>query len=209
MQRHEYTESILAEDKELQRIRQSAEERGMPPISVPPELGRLLEILVRGFGARRVLEIGALAGYSGLCLARGLQEGGEIVSLELNPAYAMLARQNIERGGHGGKVQHIVGPAIDSLKNLREQGQRFDFFFIDADKITYPQYLEHCIALAAPGALICADNALLHDRILDLGNHEPETEAMREFNQMVVSDPRLRGVILPVRDGFAIAQVRA
>ncbi|EQD35337.1 O-methyltransferase family protein, partial [mine drainage metagenome] len=85
--RHRYTESVLAEDSELGRIRRSAEERGMPQISVPPELGRLLEILVRGFGARRVLEIGALAGYSGLCLARGLGDEGEIISLELNSAY--------------------------------------------------------------------------------------------------------------------------
>lgn len=181
----------------------------MPPISVPPELGRLLEILVRGIGAQRVLEIGALAGYSGLCLARGLGDRGEIVSLELNPAYAMLARQNVERAGHMGRVRHLIGPATESLAALRTAGERFDFFFIDADKVNYPTYLDHCIALASAGALICADNALLHERVLDPGDEDPETQAMREFNRRVMTDPRLRSTVLPVRDGFAIAQVRA
>lgn len=207
MDRHRYTESVLSEDEELRRIRRAADERGMPPISVPPELGRLLEILVRASGARRVLEIGALAGYSGLCLARGLGEGGEIVSLEMNPAYALLARQNIERAGHVGKIRHIVGPAMDSLVQLRELGERFGFVFIDADKISYIGYLEHAIALAEKGALICADNVLLHDRVLEPEGGDKETESMREFNRRIATDPRLRGTVLPVRDGFAIAQV--
>jgi predicted O-methyltransferase YrrM len=209
MTREEYVLDIVEEDEILQSVRRKIEERGIPAISVAPELGKLLTILVKTCGARRVLEIGALGGYSGICLARGLPDEGKLVSLELNEEYAAFAKSNLAAAGLGHKVEYRVGPAADSLAALAAEGQRFDFFFIDADKPNYPVYLQAAIGLANPGALIVADNVLLQDRVLDPDNHSPSPTAMRQFNAMLKADNRLEATLLPVRDGFAIARVRS
>jgi caffeoyl-CoA O-methyltransferase len=207
--RDEYVLDIVGEDELLQSVRQQIEERGMPAISVSPELGKLLTILVKTSGAKRVLEIGALGGYSGICLARGLPDDGRLISLELNAEFAAFAESNLVAAGLGHKVEFRIGQAVDSLAALAAEGQRFDLVFIDADKPNYPRYLTAAIELANPGALIVADNVLLRDRVLDLDNHSPSPEAMRQFNEMLKTDQRLEATLLPVRDGFAIARVQA
>lgn len=206
--RDEYVLDIVGEDELLQSVRQQIEERGMPAISVSPELGKLLTILVKTSGAKRVLEIGALGGYSGICLARGLPDDGRLISLELNAEFAAFAESNLVAAGLGHKVEFRIGQAVDSLAALAAEGQRFDLVFIDADKPNYPRYLTAAIELANPGALIVADNVLLRDRVLDTDNHSPSPEAMRQFNEMLKTDHRLEATLLPVRDGFAIARVR-
>lgn len=208
----QYTEQLYegTTDEALDRVLSSIREHGMPDISIKPGYGRLLTLLVAASGASRVLEIGALAGYSGICLARGLPKGGTIVSLELNPEYAELARRNLAYAGFGGDVvRHRVGAALDSLSSLASEGSVFDFFFIDADKENYPAYLEWALKLAAPGALIVGDNALLNGRVADAGATSPSVEAMRAFNSRIASDGRLQSVILPAYDGLAIARVAA
>ncbi|MCL6446287.1 MAG: O-methyltransferase [Alicyclobacillus sp.] len=207
MTRDEYVAKLLAEDEILMRVRRETAERGMPSISVPPALGRLLQILVQTSGASRVLEIGSLGGYSGICLARGLQPGGKLTCLELNPDYAQFAQQNIRNAGLNVEVEYRIGPALDSLRTLVKEGVPFDFFFIDADKENYPNYLNYALELAKPGAIICADNTLQHDRVCDPANTHPSVEAMRTFNERMMSDSRLQAVLLPVHDGFSIARV--
>ncbi len=195
------------EDELLQAIRADIALRKMPPISVQPELGRLLTLLVAASGASRVLEIGVLGGYSGVCLARGLRPGGRMTSLELSPAYAEVARSNLARAGLSELVEYRVGPAAATLSELVRAQERFDFIFIDADKVNYPVYLDAAIKLATPGALLCADNALLHDAVCDSRVQTPEALAMRSFNHRLAHEQGVVSVLLPVHDGFAVARI--
>jgi len=200
--------AVSYEDEVLRSIKADIAARDMPAISVPPELGRLLTLLVRMSGAKRVLEIGALAGYSGVCLARGLTAGGTLTSLELSVEFAQVAKANLDRAGLSDRVSYRTGPALASLDELEREGARFDFVFIDADKPNYPHYLERVIRLASPGMIICGDNILLGERILDLHNQDDSVLGMRAFLDQLANDPRLESVVLTARDGFAIARVK-
>ncbi|MCY0875260.1 MAG: O-methyltransferase, partial [Firmicutes bacterium] len=198
MNREEFAASVVnCEDDVLLAIRQGIEANKMPPISVAPELGRLLTILVRSSGAKRILEIGALGGYSGVCLARGLGPDGTLTSLELNPEFAQFAKSNLAVAGFAEQVSYRVGAALSSLDALVAEGARFDFVFIDADKPNYPHYLDRVLRLANPGMLICADNVLLGDRILLPDNQDDSVVGMRAFLSLMSHDPRLESVVLP------------
>ena len=202
-----YINTLFPPDEDLQRVLDGIRAKGMPEISVPNGYGRLLTMLVGLTGAREALEIGALGGYSGICLARGLQEGGSLTSLELLQEYADTAREHVEAAGFGGAVSYLVGDAGASLEKLSAEGRRFDFFFIDADKGGYPKYLDYAIELARPGALIVADNTLLRGRVADPERTGPSVLAMREFNERIATDPRLTGTLLPAYDGLAVVRV--
>ncbi|QOR84896.1 O-methyltransferase [Geobacillus stearothermophilus] len=202
-------EQFAPQDEVLASIRRSMEENGLPPISVSPATGKLLTMLVAISGAKNVLEIGALGGYSGVCLARGLGRGGLLTSLELVEDYARLAKQNLEKAGFGSQVVYMVGPALESLEALVAQGSRFDFFFIDADKENYVHYLDYCLRLANPGAIIAADNTMAGSGIgtpRALGRRE---EIMRQFNETVARHPALDALFLPIGDGVTVARVKA
>lgn len=203
----QYFDNLYAKDEELERVGASIREAGMPEISVAQGYGRLLTLLVSLSRSNSILEIGALGGYSGICLARALPAGGRLVSLELKQDYANLARSNMEEAGLGQKVEYLVGDASISLDKLIGQEARFDFFFIDADKENYPHYLEECIKLANDGAIIAADNTLLHGKTIDDLKQGPSVLAMRRFNRMIAQDPRLTGVHLPAYDGLALARI--
>lgn len=205
----DYIEACYAEDTQLQAVLARIDAAGMPQISVDPGYGRLLTLLVLMCQPKDVLEIGALGGYSGLCLARGLDAAGKLLSLELQPAYAQLAAETMRACGYGEQVQYRIGDAKASMRQLAEEGRRFDFFFIDAEKKGYPAYLELALALARPGALIVADNVLLHGRVADPLERAGHVQALREFNAAVAADPRLDSAILPAYDGLAIARVKA
>jgi len=144
---------------------------GLPDIAVTPALGRFLQIMVAASGARRVLEIGTLGGFSTIFLARGLPEDGGIVSLEANPDYARVARENLSEAGLADRTEVLVGAALDTLRELEGP---FDFFFIDADKVNNCNYFDHAVRLASPGALIVVDNVVREGRILE---PEPGDEA--------------------------------
>ena len=204
-----YAEALFEgrEDPDLERALASIKERNMPDISVKPGYGRLLTLLAAAAGASAALEIGALAGYSGICLARGLRPGGTLTSLELKPEYAELARVNLTAAGFGDRVEYRVGEALSSLAALEAEGRTFDFFFIDADKGNYPNYLDWALRLGRPGAVIVGDNTLLKGRIVEEESTSPSVRAMRVFNERIATDPRLQGVILPAYDGLAIARI--
>ena len=203
-----YVNRLLGADPDLERAAAGIREAGMPEISVAPGYGRLLTILAAASGAREALEIGALGGVSGICIARGLAEGGMLTSLELKPEYAAIARAHLEAAGLGDRVQFMIGDALQSLEKLAGEGRRFDFFFIDADKGRYPDYLEWAIRLARPGAVITADNTLLRGRVDDPAAQGPSVAAMRAFNDRLTSDPRLIATVLPGYDGLAVAFVK-
>lgn len=204
----QYSEELYLKDEVLEQVRQSILESGLNDVSIETGYGRLLTLLVMSSGATSILEIGALGGYSGICLARGLTKGGGLLSLELKEANAQLAKSNLEKAGFGNSVNYMIGPALDSLKELESRGDRFDFFFIDADKENYPHYLEYAISLSLPGALIIGDNTFLRGRTLNSDKNGPSVVAMRKFNEMIARDERLISAFLPSYDGLALARVK-
>ncbi|GAB6876825.1 O-methyltransferase [Thermaerobacter litoralis] len=205
-----YLESLYPPDPDLERVRAGMEAQGMPDIAIRPAYGRLLTLLVAASGARRVLEIGALAGYSAICLARGLPPGGRLISLEKNPDYARVAHAHVAAAGLADRVEIRVGDALTLMPALVAEPAHpsFDLVFIDADKQHYPDYLEWSLRLLRPGGLLVADNALMHGRVADPADAAPAVEAMRRFNRRVATDPRLVSTMLPAYDGLVLARVR-
>lgn len=204
----DYVNDLYKEDPLLAEVIQTIKEKGMPEVSVAPAYGRLLTFLVQTSGAKKVLEIGALGGYSGICLSRGMSEDGRLTSLELKEEYAALAHAHLTKAGYGEKVEYKIGPAADSLEELKKEGEKFDFFFIDADKENYPVYLEYAIQLANPGAIIAGDNCFLRGRTLNTEKNGPSVKAVRKFNESIATDERLMSTMLPAYDGLALAIVK-
>lgn len=203
-----YLDSLYKQDDVLLRVADHSRELGMPDIAVTAGTGRLLTWLAGLSGARRALEIGTLGGYSAICIARGLPEDGHLTTLELNPDFARAAREHVQLAGLAGKVTVRTGDAGESLDQLAEEGARFGFFFIDADKFNYPRYLEGVLRLAEPGALIVADNILSRGRVYDPEQDTVSVAALRQFNRMVADDERLETVLLPVYDGLALLRIK-
>jgi predicted O-methyltransferase YrrM len=209
-----FTELFKAEDSNLQDARHSAAAAGLPDIAISPMLGRTLHVLVRLVGARRVLEIGTLGGYSTIWMARALPDDGELLTLEYAPAHAAVARANLERAGLGAKVTIIEGDALHSLARMTESGQPpFDMVFIDADKENYVAYLDYAIRLCRPGALIIADNVVRAGRVLDPASTDTMVQGIRAFNAALSADPRIEATALQTvgakgYDGLAMAVVK-
>ena len=206
---NEYIDSVFtSKDALLDGVIASIKENGMPAISVSPASGKLLTMLIAVTGAKNVLEIGALGGYSGICLARGFGKEGHLTSLELKEDYARLAQSNLEKAGFGSQVSYLTGPALDSLEKLKKEGKSFDFFFIDADKENYENYLNHCIGLAEPGALILMDNVLVRGSVAD-DSVPPKryTEYMKTFNKTAANHPSLESLLIPIGDGITVSRV--
>lgn len=204
----DYVNQLYPEDDELKQVLQAIREKGMPEVSVAPAYGRLLTLLVQTSGAQSILEIGALGGYSGICLCRGLPADGRLTSLELKEEYAQLAGSHLDKAGFKDRVEYRIGPAADSLAELKREGKTFDFFFIDADKENYPLYLDYAIELANPGALIAGDNCFLRGRTLNSDKNGPSVQAVRRFNERIATDDRLVSTLLPAYDGLILARVK-
>ena len=163
----------------------------MPTIEVSAQHGKLLSLLATAMGATRVLEIGTLAGYSTICLARGVGPAGSVVTLEYEPKHAEVARKNLERAGVQDRVEVIVGAALDTLPRLLDRGEVFDLFFIDADKENNPAYVEWAIKLGSPGSVIVVDNIAREGRVLEPAADDHQARAIREMFEMMGENPRL------------------
>ncbi|HVA92943.1 MAG TPA: O-methyltransferase [Chloroflexota bacterium] len=201
---------FLAPDDVLDATLVRAKEAELPTIQVPPEVGRLLTILAHAAKARRILEIGALGGYSGIHLARALPREGRLISLEASPLHAKVARENLAGAELEDRAEVRLGRALDLLPALASE-EPFDFAFIDADKPSYPAYLEWCLRLVRPGGLIVADNALFHGRVADPANRDEGVRAIDAMNRAAAANPLLDAIIVPNRDGqdgLLIAVVR-
>lgn len=179
-------------DRALDAASEAAARAGLPEIAVAPAQGRLLEVLARAIGARRVLEVGTLAGYSTLWLARALPPGGELVTLELEPDRARLARENIARAGCAAQVTVVDGPATDSMDALIARATApFDLVFIDADKERCVPYLDRAVALSRPGTLIVVDNVVRRGRVVDAGTGDASVDGVRAMMERIREHPRL------------------
>ena len=209
-----YIESLFApEDAALSQNVRDATAAGLPAIQVCPNQGKLLYLLAKICGARRILEIGTLAGYSTTWLARALPPEGSLVTLEREPAHAEVARRNLERAGVAGPVDVRVGPASESLRNLIRCGtEAFDLVFIDADKASLVEYLELSLELSHPGTLILADNVIRHGNVLESDPEDPSDRSAQAYNKAIATHPRLESLVLPIIrqriDGLAISIVK-
>ena len=202
----EYLCGLFArEDETLLALREEADRSGLPPIAISPDTGRLLQVLLRAVGARRVLEVGTLGGYSAIWIARALPADGRLVTIELEPIHATFAQRHLERAGVADRVDVRVGRALDVLPAL--DGERFDAVFLDADKESLPTYFDWALRLLRRGGLLLADNALWGGRVADPSVDDLRTNAVREFNRKLATDPRLTGIVLPTHDGVAIGIV--
>lgn len=201
------------EDDALRAALTAGREADMPTIQISPLQGRLLQVLAAACGARKILEIGALAGYSSIWLARALPSDGRLISLEMSEKHAGVARASLSRAGLSDRAEVRVGPAIEALPTLVDEAP-FDLVFIDADKPGYPAYLDWALKLTRPGSIIVADNCIRGGVPLrEPTSDNPNIQAIGDYDRRVASDPRLLSVAFPMddegTDGFAVSVVLA
>ena len=204
------TDTLVHPDQSLNEAVAANTRAGLPAIDVSPNEGKLLHLLARIQGAKRILEIGTLGGYSTIWMARALPENGRLISLEVDPLHASVARKNIERAGLSSKVEVRVGKAIEILPEL--QGP-FDMIFIDADKPPYAEYFQWALRLSRPGTLIIADNVVREGRVLNPSDTDERVQGVRRFNQLLSETKEVSATIMQTvgakeYDGMAIAVVK-
>ncbi|MHB1533854.1 MAG: O-methyltransferase [Acidimicrobiales bacterium] len=205
---------VVGADPVLDAVLQANADAGLPAIDVSPAQGRFLSLLVRLAGARSILEVGTLGGYSTICLARALPPGGRLTTLEVEERHAAVARVNLTQAGVSDRVEIRVGPALDSLPSIEaEGGGAFDLVFIDADKANNPRYVEWALRLTRPGSVIVIDNVIRGGRVLDSASDSADVRGTRETLELLGREPRLEATAIQTVgskgwDGFAVAVVR-
>jgi predicted O-methyltransferase YrrM len=207
------TGMLLPADAVLEAAHEASQAAGLPPIAVTPAQGKFLHLLARLQGARRILEIGTLGGYSTIWLGRALPVGGKLVTLESDPKHARVARESIFRAGLDTIVELRLGPALETLPQIAAEGtSAFDLIFIDADKQNIPKYFEFSCQLSRLGSLIIVDNVVRDGRVIDAKSHDPDIQGIRRFNQLLsrrqgICATALQTVGAKGYDGFAIVLV--
>ncbi len=202
----DYIASLFArEDAILMSLREQADRSGLPPVAISPDEGKLLQVLLRAIGAKRVLEVGTLGGYSAIWMARALPADGMLLSIDIDADHAAFATRFIARAGLESVITVRVGRALDVLPSL--DGEQFDAIFLDADKEPLPTYLDWALRLVRPGGMIIADNALWGGKVLDATVDDDATRAVREFNRRFAEDTRITGIVVPTHDGVAVGIV--
>jgi predicted O-methyltransferase YrrM len=208
-----FNASLIGTDPVLESALEAAHQAGLPPISVSPSQGKLLQVLAQLQGARKILEIGTLGGYSTIWLARALPANGIVVTLELEAHHAKVARTNIEHAGLSDRVEIRIGKALDSLRKLRnERAGPFDLFFIDADKETIPEYFKWALDLSHAGSLIVVDNVVRDGAVVDGDSQDPSVQGVRRLVEMLAGERRVTAtavqqVGIKGYDGFILARV--
>ena len=209
-----YVEALCApQDAVLAENLKNAERAGLPSINVSPNEGKLLYLLAKVSGARHILEIGTLGGYSTTWLARALPPGGKLITLEVDPKNAGVARNNLRLAGLEGQVEVHVGNAAESMRQMAASGKGpFDLVFIDADKPRYVEYLRLALELTQSGSLILADNVIRNGRVLEASPSDANARGAKAFNDAMAANPRLESLILPIYrdklDGLSISRVK-
>jgi predicted O-methyltransferase YrrM len=206
-------ETVARDDEALVAAVDAAAAAGLPEIQVSSPQGKLLHLLARSIGAKRILEFGTLGGYSTIWLARALPQGGKLLSLEAKDSYAEVASASIERAGLGDLVEIRVGPALETLVALEDEGvEPFDLVFIDADKVNTPNYFAWCLDHVRPGALIVADNVVRGGTLADANSDDVSTKAQRHLHELLAAEPRVEATTIQTvgskgHDGFTLALI--
>ena len=184
------------------------ETAGLPEsmMQICPEQGALMGILIRMISAKRTIEVGTFTGYSALVVALALPEDGEVIACDVSEEWTAIGKEKWEQAGVSHKIDLRLGPAVDTLDELIQQGQKgsFDFAFIDADKVNYTAYYEKCLQLIASGGVIAIDNVLWGGSVLDSKRNDEDTKAIRELNDFVASDERVNISMIPIGDGVTL-----
>jgi caffeoyl-CoA O-methyltransferase len=204
----EYIVSLFApEDELLGSLREEADRSGLPPTAISADAGRFLQVLLRAIGARRVLEVGTLGGYSAIWMARALPPDGIVVTLEREEGHAAFARRYVERAGLSPVVHVRQGRALDILPSL--DGEEFDLVYLDADRAPLATYFDWAMRLVRPGGMIVAHNVLLGGRVADQASRtdDDDLRAVRAFNTRVAGDRRVTSIVMPAYDGLMVAVV--
>jgi predicted O-methyltransferase YrrM len=209
------TETLVRPDATMDAVLRASAAAGLPPHNVSPNQGKLLQLLARIQGARSILEIGTLGGYSTIWLARALPAGGHLITLEANSKHAGVARANFARAGLADTVELRVGRALDTLPQLAAEGRGpFDVVFIDADKQNNPEYVAWALELSRCGSLIIVDNVVRNGAVLDPASEDPGVRGVRRLNERLAAEPRVSAVAVQIvgskgYDGMAIVLVTA
>jgi predicted O-methyltransferase YrrM len=212
---HYFAAQLSPDDEVLEAALRDSDAAGLPHISVAANQGKLLQLLAQIQGARHILELGTLGGYSTIWLGRALPADGRLISLEYSPKHAEVATRNIARAGLDKLVEVRVGPALESLPKLADENPPpFDLVFIDADKVNNPHYVEWALKLTSTGSLIILDNVVRGGRVVDADSTAPDVQGTRAAIDMIGSHPRLSGTAIQTvgskgYDGFALARVLA
>ena len=207
------TDLLVPPDPALDAALQASAAADLPPHNVSPNEGKLLLLLARLQGARTILEIGTLGGYSTIWLAQALSTGGRLITLEADPKYAEVARSNIARAGLADVVELRRGRAVDTLRQVAAEGRGpFDLIFIDADKSSYPDYLAWALKLSRRGSLIIVDNVVRNGAVVDATSEDPSVQGVRRLNEVLSAEPRVTATAIQTvgakgYDGFAIVLV--
>ena len=208
-----YSDALVKPDEILDAALRDSDAAGLPPINVTPNQGKLLHLMARICGARSILEIGTLGGYSTIWLARALPDGGRLVTLEAEPRYAEVATANIARAGLADRVEVRIGRALDTLPELEADGHGpFDLVFIDADKPSNPDYVEWALKITRPGSLIIVDNVVRGGEVADSGSKDSAVLGVRRMNELIAADQRLAATAIQTvgskgYDGLLVALV--
>jgi predicted O-methyltransferase YrrM len=208
-------EAIVPSDAALDAALAASEQAGLPSIHVAPNQGKFLALLATIRGARRILEIGTLGGYSTIWLARALPAEGRLISLEADPQHAEVARANIARAGLAERVEVRLGRALELLPRLEAEGlEPFDFVFIDADKVNIPEYFDWALKLARPGSVIVVDNVVRKGKVIDPGTGDANVDGVRRFNERLARIHRVSATTVQTvgskgYDGFTLAVVNS
>jgi caffeoyl-CoA O-methyltransferase len=204
---------LMPHDDALAAVERSLHESGIPQISVSPNQGKFLQVLAKLCGARKILEVGTLGGYSTIWMARALPPGGKLITLELEHRHAEVARSNFERAGLGNVIDIRLGKAIDILPALKASDEGpFDMIFIDADKPPYAEYFQWALKLSRPGTLIVADNVIRGGKVLDAQSDDDTVKGVQRFNKMLAQTPGVTATIIQnvgakEHDGMALIVV--
>jgi predicted O-methyltransferase YrrM len=208
-----FSDQLASDDPALEAALKASADAGLPPINVSPNQGKLLHLLARLQGARKILEIGTLGGYSTIWLARALPEDGHLVTLEALAKHARIAEANIANAGLADIVEIRLGPALDTLPKLAEEAKGpFDLTFIDADKERIPEYFRWALELSRPGSVVIVDNVVRGGAVADAAATDPDVKGVRRFFELLASEPRVSGTAVQTVgskgwDGFALAIV--
>ena len=206
---------LIPRDPALDGALKSSDEAGLPSINVSANQGKLLMLFAKMLNARNILEIGTLGAYSTIWLARGLADGGRLITLEYEPKHAEVAQANLVRAGLSDRVEIRIGRAGDLLPKLVKEGRvPFDLIFIDADKEGYAEYLQWSLQLSRRGSVIVADNVVRKGAVVDPTNSDPNVQGVRRFNELLAAEPRVSATAIQTvgskgYDGFALALVTA
>jgi caffeoyl-CoA O-methyltransferase len=199
---------FVENDPLLDELVVETEKAEIPLIQVAPEQGKFMYLLCRMMKAKNALEIGTLAGFSGIYIARGLEDGGKLTTVDIEQKNSDFAGAYFEKAGLADKTERLVGDALEVMEDLVNESRKYDFIFIDADKISYPKYFEFAIALSNKGTVIAFDNMIKDGRVIEDASGDPDLRGIQVTNDIMGTDPRIESLLIPIGDGLTIGVVK-